>query len=54
MFWTVLGGLFGLVLLIGLIAQIQKCGRDPFYPRAEDDFPVSGSTGNPGGKNFPI
>ena len=53
-FWMIVGVAFGSILAIGVVMQIQKGKREPFYPEAERDFTVSERADNPGGKNIPI
>jgi hypothetical protein len=53
-FWMIVGGLFGFIFLVGVVAQIQKRNRQPFYPSANDEFAVSDRADNPGARNFPL
>jgi hypothetical protein len=47
-FFLIVGGLFAVPLLIGVIAQIQKDRREPFYPRQESsDFPLMDDPDSP-------
>lgn len=36
LFWLIVGGAFGLLLLIGAVAQYQKRGNRRFYPHGTD------------------